>query len=89
MPRTLDYYDTLTYDFDVATDGGFANIIANATSVVQGAGGATSWTVTPALSENTPYFWRVRAKDNNGGTSNLVSASFFVNTANDPPTAPQ
>ena len=84
----VDYYDTLTYDFDVAADGGFTNIIASATNVVQGAGGVTSWIVTPALSENTPYFWRVRAKDNNGGTSNLVSASFFVNTANDPPTAP-
>jgi hypothetical protein len=84
----VDYYDTLTYDFDVAADGGFTSIVASATSVVQGEGGTTSWIVTPALSENTPYFWRVRAKDTNGGNSNLVSASFFVDTANDSPTAP-
>ena len=84
----VDYYDTLTYDFDVAADGGFTNIVVSATSVATGAGGATSWIVTPSLSEDTPYFWRVRAKDNNGGESNWVSASFFVNTANNAPTAP-
>ena len=67
----VDFYDTLTYDFDVATDGGFTNIVASATDMVQGAEGTTSWIVTPALSENTPYYWRARAKDNNGGTSNL------------------
>jgi hypothetical protein len=83
-----DFYDTRTYDFDVAADSGFTNIVASATSVAQGAGGATSWIVTPALSENTPYFWRGRAKDNNGGESNWVSVPFFVNTANDAPTAP-
>jgi len=84
----VDYYDTLTYDYEVAADGQFTNIAARAANVAQVAGGATSWIVTPALSENTPYFWRVRAKDNNGGYSNFVIASFFVNTANDAPTAP-
>lgn len=84
-----DYYDTLTYNFEVATDSQFINIVAaSSPSVSQGLGGSTSWTVTPALTENTLYFWRVRAKDSNGATSNFVSASFFTNIANDAPTAP-
>ena len=84
----LDIYDTLTYDFDVAADSQFTNIVASITGVVQGADGTTSWILTPALTENTPYYWRARAKDNHSGYSNYVSASFFVNIANDPPTAP-
>ncbi len=84
----LDIYDTLTYDFDVAADSQFTNIVASTTGVVQGADGTTSWILTPALTENTPYYWRARAKDNHSGYSNYVSASFFVNIANDPPTAP-
>jgi hypothetical protein len=83
-----DVFDTLTYDFDVATDGGFLNVVAGVTGTAQGSGGITSWTVAPALTEDTPYYWRVRARDNHGAMSNWVSASFFVNTANSAPTAP-
>jgi hypothetical protein len=83
-----DIYDTLTYDFEVALDGGFMNIVAQGTNIAQGNGGATSWIVAPALTENTPYYWRVRANDNNGATSPWTSASFFINTTNDPPDAP-
>jgi hypothetical protein len=84
----VDIYDTLTYDFDVALDGGFSNIVAFVTGIGQGNGGITSWTVTPLLNEDTPYYWRARARDNHGGASSWVNASFFVNTANSAPTAP-
>jgi Chitobiase/beta-hexosaminidase C-terminal domain/Divergent InlB B-repeat domain len=86
----VDIYDTITYDFDIASDAGFNTIVASAPGVAQGAGGTTSWSLPQAqsLSEDTTYFWRVRAKDNNGGMSDWASASFFVNTVNHPPTAP-
>ena len=41
-----------------------------------------------ALTEDTPYFWRARARDNHGAASNWVSASFFVSMYNSTPTAP-
>jgi large repetitive protein len=84
----VDIYDTITYDFDVALDGGFMNMVGGVSGAAAGNGGTTSWTASPALSENTPYFWRVRARDNHGATSNWVSASFFVNTTNSAPSAP-
>jgi hypothetical protein len=59
------------------------------TGIIQGNGGATSWVVIPALAENTPYYWRARARDNHNATSNWVSASFFVNTTNSLPTDPK
>ncbi len=83
-----DFYDTITYDFDVALDGGFQNAIASITGITQGTGGKTSWNVTPDLSEDTPYYWRARARDNNNGTGAWVGSSFFVNTTNASPTAP-
>ena len=85
--------DTLTYEFEVATDIGFANVVARpVTGVAQGTAGTTTWKVAPALSDNTQYYWRSRAKDQHGlpDSSNIgwVTATFFTNTSNDTPTAP-
>ncbi len=82
-----DIYDIVTYDFDVATDNGFTNIVSSVTNIVQGAGGVTSF-VTETLNDNTLYYWRAKAVDSHGAESNVVSASFFVNTSNNAPTAP-
>lgn len=79
--------DGLTYSFDVATDSGFASIIAGATGIAQ-ATGITSWTVSTTLNDNTTYYWRARATDEHGATSGYATGSFFVNTANDAPTVP-
>ena len=84
----LDKNDTVTYDFDVASDGGFSNIVASVVSKSAGTGGTTSWAITSALSEDAPYYWRSRAVDNHGAASNWVGASFFVNATNNAPTAP-
>ncbi|MBJ6727968.1 PKD domain-containing protein [Geomesophilobacter sediminis] len=81
-------HDTVSYDFDVASDSGFANIVASTTGVLEGAGGTTAWNVSPALADNTLYYWRCRPRDQHGLAGNWISASFFANTANDPPTAP-
>jgi hypothetical protein len=83
-----DIFDTLTYDFEVATDSSFLNVITSVTGTTQGSGGITSWTVAPAMADDTPYYWRARAQDNHGAASNWVSASFFVRTANSAPTSP-
>ena len=82
--------DTLTYEFEVATESGFTNIIAHTVDgLAEGPEGSTSWTVTAGkLADNTRYYWRCRAKDQHGGYGDPVVAEFFVNTANDAPTAP-
>ena len=79
--------DSVGYQFEVATDSGFQNKVAT-TEVAAGAGGSTSWTVSPALGDNSWYYWRARARDQHGATGGWVTATFFSNTANDAPTAP-
>ncbi len=49
----------LRYRFDVATDSGFANIVATVDNVPEGSG-STSWRVTVALATGR-FFWRARA----------------------------
>jgi len=45
-----------SYEVQVATDSGFTNIAASMTGLT-----SIQWTVTPALSGGTTYFWRARA----------------------------
>ncbi len=85
----VDMYDTLTYDFEIATDGGFTNIVRSINGVAQEAGGITSWAVTPALAEDYPYYWRGRARDSHGAASDWTNASFYVSATNSSPTAPK
>lgn len=47
-----------TYTFQVASDQGFSNIVAQQSGIGQGSG-QTSWQVTVALDDGT-YFWRAR-----------------------------
>jgi hypothetical protein len=47
-----------SYEVQVATDSGFTTIVVSMTGLT-----VTHWTVTPALSRGTTYFWRVKAID--------------------------
>lgn len=77
----------LTYNFAVALDPDFTQIVAS-TIGVAGGQGTTLWTVPVNLQENSWYYWRVQADDwlTEGAWS--TTARFLVNTANDVPTAP-
>ncbi|MGB5107571.1 MAG: fibronectin type III domain-containing protein, partial [Candidatus Zixiibacteriota bacterium] len=55
--------DQITYNFQLSTSSSFATIVAQATGVVQGGAGVTSWTVSPNLSSGSTYFWRARSFD--------------------------
>jgi hypothetical protein len=78
----------------VALDPGFTQIVATTTGVLSSqtssvvSSGTTSWQVATNLAENTWYYWRAQADDwlTTGPWS--ITASFFVNTTNNPPTMP-
>ena len=78
---------SLTYNFDVALDPDFIQIVATITGVTSGQG-TTSWQVPATLTENTYYYWRAQADDWLSTGPWMATAKFFVNTANDAPTAP-
>jgi large repetitive protein len=77
----------LTYNFDVALDSDFTQILAS-TKGIAGGQGMTSWTVPVPLQENGWYYWRAQADDWFDVGPWSTTAQFFVNTANDPPTTP-
>jgi hypothetical protein len=81
--------DVLTYTFEVFTDEGMTDRVAYATGIPQGAEGSTSWGVTETLDDNTWHFWRAVVTDEHGAQTSTTLVSFFVNTANDAPGAPQ
>ena len=68
---------TATYHFQVASDSGFASLVAEARGIAQGAG-QTAWQVSTPL-ENESFFWRARAEA--GSTSGPFSqpSEFRVN----------
>ncbi|WP_174256976.1 PepSY domain-containing protein [Myxococcus xanthus] len=73
----LDWSDVpsaATYEVQVATDSAFTNVVRSATALT-----ASAWTVTPALSSSTPYYWRARAADS-CGTSAYSTARSFTTT---------
>src|SRR3990172_3360118 len=85
--------DKLTYEFEVYADAGMTQLVASGVAssefgVGSSESGVTSWTVPITLTENQTYYWRSRAYDNWLYGEWMTSASFRVNTSNDPPTAP-
>jgi large repetitive protein len=78
---------SLTYNFDVALDPDFTQILGSVKGVTSGPG-ATSWTVPVSLQENKTYYWRAQADDWLMEGPWSVVSSFFVNTVNDAPSAP-
>jgi hypothetical protein len=62
-----------TYDIQVATDGGFTNVVASASGLA-----ATTFTPSVDLNTSTTYFWRVRP--NNACGSGAYSPVFNFTT---------
>lgn len=69
--------DPITYEFDVASDDLFANIVASTTGETA-SGTTVSWTVPVALTWGETYYWRARANDGTS-TSLYVQAEFTLN----------
>jgi hypothetical protein len=78
---------SLTYNFEIALDPDFTQVVATTKGVFEGQG-TSSWQVSTALSDNTWYYWKSQADDwlDVGAWSSPVK--FFVNTSNDPPSKP-
>lgn len=70
---------TATYTFEVARDGGFANVVARQDGVAEGANGTTSAQFSNLPPDST-YYWHARAKID--GTDGVFSppGTFRVNT---------
>ena len=75
--------DDITYEFQVFSDPLFTQLVEENLNIPE-TSGTSSWQVTEGLSENTWYYWRVRASDG-VGRSLWNYGSFFLNTVNDPP----
>ena len=78
--------DALSYIFEldtVETFDGYARQISG--PIAAGADGAV-WPVA-GLSDNTRYYWRVKA-DDGAAQSPWATGSFFVNAVNDAPSVP-
>lgn len=78
--------DKLSYEFEIYSDSGLTNLVTSGT--VPEMAGHTVWMVPVPLTENRTYHWRTRAFDGRLYGPWMAPASFRVNTANDPPTAP-
>ncbi len=77
--------DALVCEYEVYADAGMQQLLLSSPSVPAGEA-ITSWTVGADLPDNAWHWWRARACDGRGGCSDWAeAASFFVNTANDPP----
>jgi hypothetical protein len=72
---TLDTH--ASSDWQVATDSGFTNLVAN---VVADTSNLTSYTVSGLVVSQT-YYWRVKYNGTNNGTSNWSTATSFVTKA--------
>ncbi|UCD84576.1 MAG: S8 family serine peptidase [Deltaproteobacteria bacterium] len=87
--------DPVSYEFELYQDASLLNLVWGVTGIPEG-DNTTEQNVDLELQDNTYYWWRARAFDGKGysdwmmvgGPLSGVVACFFVNTANDPPTAP-
>lgn len=79
--------DVVTYGFRVYGSDS-TNFVASVSGIQRGEGGVTSWQVEPSLTDNTWYAWQATATDEHGASTATPFAFFFVNQANDAPTAP-
>jgi hypothetical protein len=75
---------SLTYRFEVYSDAGSANLVAQVPLVAPGAS-TTSWTVDVNLADNARYWWRCRASYGTNAGPWMPTATFYVNSLGLPP----
>jgi hypothetical protein len=78
--------DTLSYSFELDTVSSFDSADLQVSSDITEGTDTTELTLSE-LAEDTTYYWRVKANDGLVD-SEWTHASFFVNTANEAPSAP-
>jgi len=76
--------DNLVYNFQLASDLSFVNILDSANNVVNGTD-TTSWQLLTPLADNIQYWWRARANDGFENGDYSTPASFILNAENDDP----
>jgi hypothetical protein len=78
--------DALEYFFECDSVNTFDGASKQASGAVSEGEERTLWSIS-GLADNTLYYWRVQASDG-AAQSRWTVGSFFVNTANDPPSTP-
>jgi hypothetical protein len=79
--------DSLTYRFEVYSDVGLTNMVAQVPAVAE-ASIVTTWNVDLDLQDFSQYWWRCRANDGVHTGPWSEASMFYVNLMNSPPTAP-
>jgi hypothetical protein len=81
--------DPLTYEFELYAHENGGTVLSSKEGVLEGSSGNTSWHIDISLEDNTFYWWRAQARDNEDKASGWTDLfAFFVNTANEAPGAP-
>ncbi|MFY1827991.1 endopeptidase [Myxococcus fulvus] len=78
LSPVLDWGDVTgatSYEVQVATDAGFSSVVRSASTLA-----TSTWSVTPALTAGTQYFWRARAVDACGAGNYSAGFSFTTQT---------
>jgi hypothetical protein len=75
---------SLTYRFEVYSDAGLSNLVAQVPLVSPGAS-TTSWTVDINLTDNARYWWRCQASYGTNAGPWMPMATFYVNSLGLPP----
>jgi len=70
----------ITYSFEVAVDGGFANKVVTREGVEPGGDGKTAFRLPDALAADRTYYWRAKAVDGANQSSYSEALSFAVVT---------
>ena len=90
---TQDNGQGLHYWFELYADEGMSELLARSEGINPGSN-STEWVVKADqlepeadLHDNRRYYWRVRVS-NDKGSSEWLNGRFFINTANDAPSAP-
>ncbi|MCL2021639.1 MAG: hypothetical protein FWG81_05990 [Betaproteobacteria bacterium] len=78
--------DIITYSVQVYDDEELSSLVAEMRDIAEDPGGTTSWTVNPALSDHTRYYWYVIAEDALGAQTSSSVRSFTPGVDNN--TAP-